>query len=169
MLNNWILRGRTTRDVEHKVVGNTTKASFSIAHDATFGGETEYYKCEAWGKTADKMRDKVGKGSMISMVGNAKKNIYEGKNGKVDQVIFNANLVHYDDIKKPNAAPDNNTAVNSDKPWNKGGAAKNTTPQQQAEIQKRLKALDDSTEKPVVQKQENDSVMIDVTNDDLPW
>jgi single-strand DNA-binding protein len=87
MLNQVVIMGRITKDIETKTVGNDlTIVNFSVAVDRKFQkkGEdkkTDFLNCTAFGKTADFINQYFGKGRMIAITGEVNTDSYE-KDGK---------------------------------------------------------------------------------------
>lgn len=85
-LNKVIEMGRITADLELKTT-QTGKSvvSFSIAvddgKDADGNKITDFFDCEAWGKTAENICRYFGKGRMIAVVGKLKKNSWTTQDG----------------------------------------------------------------------------------------
>ena len=87
MLNNVILMGRLTADVELRTTtSGKSVATFRIAVDRPYTKQGEEKKADfitivAWGNTADFVAKYFSKGSMIDLRGEIQTRNYEDKNG----------------------------------------------------------------------------------------
>ena len=107
-MNNVVLVGRLTRDVELKYIqgSGTPVANFAIAVDREFTGkdgkkETDFIDIQVWGKSAENCANYIGKGSLVAIQGAIRVDSYqdqEGNNRKITRV--NANRVQFLDSKK---------------------------------------------------------------------
>jgi len=71
-MNKVIITGRLGRDVEVKVLNDTTKVgNFSVAVDVGYGDKkkTSWINCTAWNKTAEIMNQYLTKGSQVLLEG----------------------------------------------------------------------------------------------------
>ena len=117
-MNNVVLVGRLTRDVELKYIqgSGTPVANFAIAVDREFIGkdgkkETDFIDIQVWGKSAENCANYIGRGSLVAIQGSIRVDSYqdqEGNNRKITRV--NANRVQFLDNKKEvqgnNVVPD---------------------------------------------------------------
>ena len=74
MINNVVLAGRVTKDIELKVTPTgKSVCSFSLAVERKFvqNGEkiTDFINCQLWGKSAETLEKYVKKGMMIGVEG----------------------------------------------------------------------------------------------------
>ena len=107
-MNNVVLVGRLTRDVELKYIpgSGTAVTNFAIAVDREFTGkdgkkETDFIDIQVWGKSAENCANYIGKGSLVAVQGSIRVDSYqdqEGNNRKMTRV--NANRVQFLDSKK---------------------------------------------------------------------
>ena len=107
-MNNVVLVGRLTRDVELKYIqgSGTPVANFAIAVDREFIGkdgkkEVDFIDIQVWGKSAENCANYIGKGSLVAIQGSIRVDSYqdqEGNNRKITRV--NANRVQFLDSKK---------------------------------------------------------------------
>ena len=90
-LNKVMLMGNLTRDIEIKVLpqGNQSVGNFGIAMNRKFksasGEEREevtFVDCEAWGRTAEIMKQYLSKGRPVFIEGRLKLDQWEDKEGK---------------------------------------------------------------------------------------
>ena len=107
MLNNVVLAGRLTRDVETRQTGSgVTVATFSLAVDRPFTNqdgerETDFISVVVWRKQAENCAKYIGKGSLVAVTGRLQIRSYEDKEGikrKVSEVV--ADNVRFLDSKK---------------------------------------------------------------------
>ena len=86
MINNVVLVGRITRDVELKM-SNAGKSytSFSLAVNRAFKGQdgqqADFINCKAFSKQAENLARYCGKGSLIAVVGSIQVSNFQGKDG----------------------------------------------------------------------------------------
>jgi single-strand DNA-binding protein len=101
MLNNVILQGRLTQDVEVKQTQTgKSVASFSLAVERDYSAngekETDFINIVAWGNTADFIGKYFGKGKQMLVTGSLNVRKYQTQNGenryvtevKADSVYF---------------------------------------------------------------------------------
>jgi single-strand DNA-binding protein len=88
MINNVVLTGRLTKDVELKytpsgvAVGNFTLAVNRTYKNAQGETETDFIKCVVWRKQAETMAKHLKKGNLIGVNGNLQSRSYENSEGK---------------------------------------------------------------------------------------
>ena len=109
-MNNVVLVGRLTRDVDLKYIqgSGTPVASFTMAVDREFAGkdgkkETDFIDIQVWGKSAENCANYISKGSLVAIQGAIRVDSYQdqdGNNRKITRV--NANRVQFLDSKKDN-------------------------------------------------------------------
>ena len=100
MLNNTILQGRLTKDIELKTTTNgTSVVNFTIAWNRKINDDNEktlYLDCEAWRGTADLINKHFKKGNEIIVEGELYTNTYQTENGENRHTIrLNVNQVHF--------------------------------------------------------------------------
>lgn len=109
MINNVILTGRITKDLEkHQTNKGTSVVNFSLAVDrrrknANGDREADFISIQAWGLTADLLCKYCGKGSLIGIEGRIQTRNYENNQGQrvyVTEVV--AENVTFLDSKKNN-------------------------------------------------------------------
>lgn len=94
-LNNVVIVGRLTKDIELKQAGETTVANFTLAVDKPRGKdkdhpEANWIDCVAWGKTAEFLAKYFFKGNRVGVTGSLQTRTYENKDGakvKVTEVL----------------------------------------------------------------------------------
>ena len=87
-MNSLIIIGRLTKDPETRFIPGTEKqvASFSVAVDRAYknkSGEriTDFFMCEAFGKTAEFISNYLVKGRLVAIQGEVHIDRYEDKEG----------------------------------------------------------------------------------------
>lgn len=95
-LNTVSLVGRLVRDPEAKQVGQYEKAGFSIAVDRDFGKEktTDFFDCDAWGKTAEFVNKYLKKGALVAITGRLQQDTWEKDGKKYSKVLVVADKVN---------------------------------------------------------------------------
>ena len=102
MLNNVVLVGRLTADVEVKEIKKDVKvARFTLAVQRTYKNEegnyeTDFIQCNVWNNIADNMKEYCKKGDLIGVKGYLQSSSYEDKEGnkryvtdvRVEKVTF---------------------------------------------------------------------------------
>ena len=87
MLNNVIIMGRITQDLELRQTPNgVSTLSFNVAVDRNYSGkdgqrQTDFITCVAWRQQAEFISKYFAKGRMIAIVGNLRSRTYDDKNG----------------------------------------------------------------------------------------
>lgn len=104
-MNKAILSGRLTKDPRISTLeSGTTMASFSLAvqRRKRDGQEqdADFINCIAFGRTAELVRDYVGKGSKILVMGEISTGSYEKDGRKVYTTDINVKDVEFLDAKK---------------------------------------------------------------------
>ena len=95
MINNVVLSGRLTRDVElRKTANGTSVVSFNLAVDRGIKKEgqpdADFISCQAWSKTAELMETHLHKGSLIGMEGHIQTGSYKNNQG---QTVYTTNVI----------------------------------------------------------------------------
>lgn len=102
MINNVILIGRLTKDVElRQTSSNTQMVGFTLAVNRAFKGQdgtqqTDFISCKAFNKTAENIARYCGRGSSIAVLGSIQTGNYKKQDGTtayrtdvmVNQVAF---------------------------------------------------------------------------------
>ena len=90
MINNVVLVGRLTKDVElRKTNSNKSVCSFTLACNRRFasnqeGGQTaDFINCIAWNQSAEFLAKYASKGAIVGVNGRIQTRNYEGQNGRV--------------------------------------------------------------------------------------
>lgn len=88
MINNVVLTGRLTKEIDLKYTQNgTAVGSFSLAVDRTFKNaqgerETDFIMCTIWRKSAESLANFTRKGSLIGIQGRIQTRNYENQQGQ---------------------------------------------------------------------------------------
>lgn len=98
-INNVVVVGRLTKDVELKNVGETVVSNFTLAVDKPKAKdkdhpETNWIDCVAWGKTAEFLAKYFAKGNKVGVTGSLQTRTYESSKSntkvKVTEVFVNS-------------------------------------------------------------------------------
>lgn len=98
-MNQVIITGRLTRDIELRQTSNSkTVTTFSIAVNNNWKS-ADFFDCVAWGKTAENMTKYLHKGSKVCVRGRLSTRSYEkdGRNNRVTEIT--ADEVEFLDTK----------------------------------------------------------------------
>lgn len=99
MINNVVLIGRLTRDVDLRYTpSNIANATFNLAVNRNFKNaagerEADFINCVMWGKQAENLANWAKKGHQIGVVGRIQTRNYENQQGKrvyVTEVVANS-------------------------------------------------------------------------------
>ena len=88
MINNVVLVGRLTRDVDLRYTSNgTAYASFTLAVERNFKNqngekETDFINCAMWRKPAENLANYTKKGSLIGIEGRIQTRNYDNQQGQ---------------------------------------------------------------------------------------
>ena len=94
-LNNVVIMGRLTKDIELRKAGDHKVANFTVAVDRNFVDEdgerqADFIRCVAWNGTAEFIEKYFHKGSMIALTGWIQTGSYEDEDGKT---VFTTDIV----------------------------------------------------------------------------
>lgn len=99
-MNKVILCGRLTADPEIRVGNETKVARFALAVDRR-KGETDFFNCISFGKTADFAEQWLKKGTKVNLVGRLQNDTYTNKDGnKVTTTKVVAEEMEFAESKK---------------------------------------------------------------------
>ena len=105
-MNNVILIGRLTRDVELRYIAGTGTpvAQFTIAVDREFTTkdgkkETDFIDIQVWGKSAENCTNYIGKGSLVGVQGSIRIDSYEKDGERRKYTRINANRLQFLDTR----------------------------------------------------------------------
>ena len=86
-MNNVIIVGRNTADIEMKVTPSNKKVcTFTIACDDR--GNTDFIDCQAWENQAESISKYVKKGHMVAVSGTLKVDSYQDRDGKTRKKAY---------------------------------------------------------------------------------
>ncbi len=162
MINNVVLTGRLTKDVDLRYTGTgTAVASFTLAVNRQFKSqsgerETDFINCVMWRKSAENFANFTRKGSLVGIQGRIQTRNYEGNDGKrvyVTEVVAD-NFTLLESQNKDGKATNNGERANNQ------GNSNNRT-------QTSNNGFNDynSNEDPFL----NSGQSIDISDDDLPF
>lgn len=94
-LNNVVLMGRITKDIEIRKAGDHKVTNFTVAVDRPFVDEdgdrqADFIRCVAWNGTAEFIGKYFGKGALIALTGWIQTGSYEDEDGKT---VFTTDVV----------------------------------------------------------------------------
>ncbi len=168
MINNVVLVGRLTRDVDLRYTSNgTAVGNFSLAIDRPFTNsqgerDTDFINCVIWRKSAETLANFSRKGSLIGVTGRIQTRNYENNQGQTvyvtEIVTENFQLLEPKSVTERRAQEQGSTA-----PATGGGQQSYNTNQNQApsSTQDPFADFDDPF------KESSDKV--DISEDDLPF
>lgn len=82
-MNQVILSGRTTRDIELRQANSGKMlARFTLAVDRRVRDEADFINCIAFDKTAETLELYAKKGTKLNIIGHIQTGSYDGKDGK---------------------------------------------------------------------------------------
>lgn len=88
MINNVVLTGRLTRDIDLRYTPNgKATANFSLAVERNFTNQqgqrdADFINCVVWGKPAETMANYTHKGSLVGIEGHIQTRNYENQQGQ---------------------------------------------------------------------------------------
>lgn len=165
MINNVVLTGRLTKDVDLKYTGNgTAVASFTLAVDRKFKNaqgerETDFINCVMWRKAAENFTNFTRKGSLVGIEGSIQTRNYENQQGQ-RVYVTEINAENFTLLESRNNQNNANTGGNyTNQPNNQS----NSNNRQQAQTN----SFNDysSNQDPFLTSGQS----IDISDDDLPF
>ena len=122
MINNVVLTGRLTKDIDLKYTqSGTAVGSFSVAVERKFKNaqgerETDFINCVIWRKSAENFAKFAGKGSLVGLEGNIQTRNYENNQGQrvyvTEVVVDNFTLLESKKDREQNSGGYQNNANN---------------------------------------------------------
>lgn len=98
-MNQIIIKGRLTADPELKYAetrkGSKPVCNFTVAVDRTYGEETDFFRVQAWDKTAEFIEKHFYKGKEILVQGSMVNNPYEKDGTRVQFWQLSAQQVEF--------------------------------------------------------------------------
>lgn len=156
MINNVVLVGRLTKDLDLRYTANgTAVASFTTAVNRQFTNqkgerEADFINCVIWKKAAENMANFTRKGSLVGIEGRIQTRSYDNQQGQriyvTEVVVESFSLL---DPKNKNTAEQSNSNI----------------PTGPAPVPDRSQGSDASSSDPF----ESNSQPIDISDDDLPF
>ena len=123
MINNVVLTGRLTKDIDLKYTqSGTAVGSFSVAVERKFKNaqgerETDFINCVIWRKSAENFAKFAGKGSLVGLEGSIQTRNYENNQGQrvyvTEVVVDNFSLLESKKDREQNNGGYQNNANNS--------------------------------------------------------
>ncbi|MEG0023706.1 MAG: single-stranded DNA-binding protein [Cetobacterium sp.] len=104
-MNNIVLVGRLTRDVELRYIAGSGQAvaGFTLAVDRECSKdgkkETDFIDIQVWGKSAENCANYLGKGSLVAINGSLRIETYDKDGERRRATKVNANRVQFLDSK----------------------------------------------------------------------
>ena len=122
MINNVVLTGRLTKDIDLKYTqSGTAVGTFSVAVERKFKNaqgerETDFINCVIWRKSAENFAKFAGKGSLVGLEGNIQTRNYENNQGQrvyvTEVVVDNFTLLESKKDREQNGGGYQNNANN---------------------------------------------------------
>ncbi len=122
MINNVVLVGRLTRDVDLRYTqSGTAVASFTVAIDRSFKNaqgerETDFINCVMWRKAAENFAQFTRKGALVGIEGSIQTRNYENKQG---------NRVYVTEVQASNFSLLESKSVTEQRPASSGNGSSN--------------------------------------------
>lgn len=107
-MNKWIAMGRTTKDPEVRCTKDGKAiATINLAVDRRFNKDvTDFFKCTAFGKTAEFIEKYIRKGTKVVIEGSVQNDNYEANGVKHYGTNIIIESIEFAESKKNNDAPD---------------------------------------------------------------
>ena len=134
MINNVVLVGRLTKDLDLRYTANgTAVATFSIAVNRSFTNQNgkrdaDFINCVIWRKSAESMANFTRKGSLVGIEGHIQTRSYDNQQGQrvyvTEVVVETFSLLepkNKDSNKESSNQSSNSVASNSQDPFDKSG------------------------------------------------
>lgn len=125
MINNTVLVGRLTKDVELKYTqSGVAVANFTLAVERNYTNaqgerETDFINCVLWRKAAENLSNQVVKGSLLGVEGSIQTRTYENNQGATVYVT-EINVDNYS-LLEPKAVTDERRSTNMSSQQQYGG------------------------------------------------
>lgn len=120
MINNVVLVGRLTKELDLRFTGNgSAVASFTVAINRQFTNQkgerdADFINCVIWRKPAENMAQYTRKGSLVGLEGRIQTRTYDDKEGKriyvTEVVVDSFSLL---DTKQANSSTSNDSYTNT--------------------------------------------------------
>ncbi|MCZ0717569.1 single-stranded DNA-binding protein [Aerococcus kribbianus] len=184
MINNVVLVGRLTRDVDLRYTQNgTAVGSFTVAVERSFKNaqgerQTDFINCVMWRKAAENFSKFTRKGSLVGIEGSIQTRNYENQQGQ--RVYVTEVLANNFSLLEPKSVTEQRPASSDNGSSNYGGFGGNNDNQQPSfggddpfgssftpDSSNNNNNNDSSANNPFASNSGNDS--IDIADDDLPF
>lgn len=182
MINNVVLVGRLTRDVDLRYTSNgTAVGTFSVAVDRPFKNqqgerETDFVNCVIWRKAAENFANFTRKGSLVGVQGRIQTRNYENQQGQkvyvTEIIVENFSLLEPKSVtdqrprENSSSSHGSNNSYQSNNSNYGGGSQFENQPYSSNSGQQRGGSFGyDSNEDPFLSSGES----IDISDDDLPF
>lgn len=106
------ITGNIGRDPEMRTAGQSQVLSFSVADNEFIPSKTgespaQWFNVEVWGKQAERLVNRLGKGQKVAVHGQLCQRPYEGKNGKgISIEIKQARVIELTKLEQSEPAAD---------------------------------------------------------------
>lgn len=171
MINNVVLVGRLTKDLDLKYTLNgTAVATFSIAVNRSFTNQNgqrdaDFINCVTWRKSAESMANFTRKGSLVGIEGHIQTRSYDNQQGQ--KVYVTEVIVESFSLLEPKSK-DSNKENNSQSPnsYSNNNSHNNYGDEPKSNYQKPNNDIDSSYNQDPFDKS---GQPIDISDDDLPF
>lgn len=86
-VNQVVVIGRLTRNVEVKTIGDKNIGIFTVAVDRDYGEKvSDFFSVKVWNGVADSCAKYIGKGSLVCVSGRLQNRTWESQDGKKNTV-----------------------------------------------------------------------------------
>lgn len=161
MINNVVLVGRLTKDIElRKTSSNISTCTFTLACNRKYtsgnsnGPTADFISCVAWRQAADFLGQYARKGALVGVEGRIQTRNYDGQDGRkvyvTEVVCDNVRLL---ESKAQSQSRDYNNAQSNEYPTNAPAA----------------NAYDTSSNDPFGSSDFDTGISMDISSDDLPF
>lgn len=176
MINNVVLTGRLTKDVDLRYTSNgTAVGSFSLAVDRQFKSqagerETDFINCVMWRKAAENFANFTRKGSLVGIQGRIQTRNYENQQGQrvyvTEVVADNFTLLESRNVTEQRPKGNESSGPASYNNSNQYNANNNQSSYQSNQANQSSSFNDyNSNEDPFLSSGQS----IDISDDDLPF
>lgn len=177
MINNVVLTGRLTKDVDLRYTSNgTAVGSFSLAVDRQFKNqqgerETDFINCVIWRKAAENFANFTRKGSLVGVQGRIQTRNYENQQGQrvyvTEIVVENFTFLESKSVteQRPRETSEPSSQGNSYQPSNRGYNDSNNNQSYSSNNRSNDFSDYNSNDDPFL----SSGQPIDISDDDLPF
>lgn len=182
MINNVVLVGRLTRDVDVRYTqSGVAVGSFSVAVERNFKNaqgerETDFINCVIWRKAAENFARFTRKGSLVGVEGSIQTRNYENNQGQrvyvTEILVDNFSLLESKSVTESRPASDNNNSgfggFNNNNANNNSYNNQNADPFDGNSFNQNSSSFNNGNDNPFPPSNDG-SGSINVTDDDLPF